>query len=117
MSRKTRAEKREEERRIIAQMEEGLKENASTFSSSEKEEYTGGNKKKRHANAYDETMPEKIHCKRCKTLMENGVCPTCGYKIYVPMDKKKRDKISLIVAVVCMVAFLVVFIALQVKNS
>ena len=114
MSKKTRAEKRAEEERIIAQMEEGLKEQGLSMPTSS---YSGGNKKKKHENGYDETMPKKIHCKRCKTLMENGVCPTCGHTVYVPMEKGKRDKVRLIVAVICMVVFVIAFIAIQAKNS
>ena len=104
MSKQTRQQKREEENRILQEMQMPAT-------------YTGGNKKKRHANAYDETMSEKIHCKHCKTLMENGVCPTCGHTVYLPMDKTKRNKIRLIVTVVMMVAFVICFVALQIKNS
>lgn len=95
-------------------MEEGLKEQGLSMPVSS---YSSGNKKKKHENGYDETMPEKIHCKRCKTLMENGVCPACGHTVYVPIKKEKRDKVRLIVAVVCMVVFVIAFIAIQVKNS
>lgn len=114
MSKKTRAEKRAEEEKIIAQMEEGLKERGLSMPVSS---YSGGNKKKKHANGYDETMPEKIHCKHCKTLMENGVCPVCGHTVYVPMAKEKRDKVRLIVAVVCMAVFVIAFIAVQAAKS
>ena len=78
MARKTREEKREEERRIIAEMESA--------------------------------MPQKIHCKRCKTLMENGVCPVCGFRIYVPMDERKRKKVRIIVAAACIAVFAALFL-------
>ena len=39
-----------------------------------------------------------------------GVCPACGHRIYVPMDKKKREKIRLIVAGVCIAVFVVLFV-------
>ena len=104
--------KREQEAKIIAEMEEGLKEQGLSMPT-----YQGGNKKKRHQNEYDETMPEKIHCSRCKTLMENGVCPLCGHTVYVPMDKGKRDKFRLIAAVVCMAVFVIAFALLQIKKG
>ena len=104
MSKKT----KEKEAKIIAEMEEGLKEQGLSMP-----KYTGGDKKKRHQNGYDETMPEKIHCSRCKSLMENGVCPSCGHTVYVPMDKKKRDRVRMIVAIVCIVGFLIIYLATQ----
>lgn len=113
MSKQTRQQKKEAEKRIIAEMESALAEGKKQEKSA-KEPFSSETEKKR---SYDETMPEKIHCKRCKTLMEKGVCPTCGFRIYVPMDKKKRDKTKLILAVVFMVAFLAVFILSQIKNS
>lgn len=39
--------------------------------------------------------PETMHCRKCGAEMENGVCPKCGYKVYVPMDEKKALKIRL----------------------
>lgn len=115
MSKRTRKEKREEEKRIIEEMEAGMKEQGLSMPASST--YSGGNKKKKHVNGYDETMPEKIHCKHCKTLMENGVCPNCGHTVYVPMDKKQREKTRLIVAIVCMVVFVIVFVAMQFANA
>ena len=111
MSKRTRKEKKEEEARIVAEMEAALKEKASpTEETPQKEE-------KPQANLYGEHAPEQIHCKRCKTLMDKGVCPTCGFRIYVPMEKKKRDKVRLIVAAVSMLVFLALFIAIQIAQS
>jgi uncharacterized paraquat-inducible protein A len=107
MAKKTRAEKREEERKILEEMSEVMPA----------PKYTGGNKKKKYTNEYDETMPKKIHCKHCQTLMENGVCPNCGHTVYVPMSKKKREKTRLIVAALLMVGAVILFVALQFKNS
>ncbi len=56
---------------------------------------------------------DKVHCKRCKTLMEKGVCPICGYKIYMPMDDEKRKKIRLVVTAVCLVVFVLLFAWIQ----
>ena len=105
-------QRKEEEAKIIAEMEQGLKEQGLSMPT-----YQGGNKKKKHPNGYDDTMPEKIHCNRCKTLMENGVCPQCGHTVYVPMSKKQRDKARLIMAIVLMAAAVVLFVVFQVKNS
>ena len=125
MSKKTRAEKREEERRIIAEMEAAMAESA-VDEGEETEPAKAGEvvpyesreqRHKKRKSIYEESMPEKIHCKRCKTLMEQGVCPTCGYRIYVPMDKKKRDKIRLWVAAACIVGFVIIFVATQIANS
>ena len=105
-------QRKEEEAKIIAEMEQGLKEQGLSMPT-----YQGGNKKKKHPNGYDDTMPEKIHCNRCKTLMENGVCPACGHTVYVPMDKEKRNKFRLIATVVCMAVFVIAFLALQIKKG
>ncbi len=56
---------------------------------------------------------QKIHCKRCKAEMQEGVCPVCGYKIYTPMTEEKRKKVRLIVGGVCIIVFLVVFLLLK----
>lgn len=58
-------------------------------------------------NGYE---PQQIHCKRCKTLMENGVCPNCGFKMYVPMDEKNQKKIRLISGALLIVAFLLILL-------
>ncbi len=50
--------------------------------------------------------PEQIHCKRCKTLMEKGVCPNCGFRIYVPMEETKQKKIRLISSAILIVALI-----------
>ena len=49
--------------------------------------------------------------------MEHGVCPACGFKIYVPMDEEKRKKIKLITTVVAVAAFIVLFVVLQFKKG
>ena len=98
MARKTRAEKRAEEAKIVAEMEEAMRENGLEIPS--KEVAKSGQK-------------EKIHCKRCKALMENGVCPVCGFRVYTPMDAEKRKKIRRIVAISCLAVFLVLFLVLR----
>ena len=106
MSKMTRKEKQAEERRIIAEMDGALQGNKGAQPIEDQADNRG----------YDETMPDKIHCRRCKTLMEKGVCPTCGFRIYVPMDKKKREKMKLTLAILFMAVFLAVFIWTQVKG-
>lgn len=68
-------------------------------------------------SVYDSNTPEQVHCKRCKTLMENGVCPACGFKIYMPMDGEKRDKIKLVTTIIGFAVFFVIFIILQFKKG
>ena len=62
-------------------------------------------------------MPETLHCKRCKTEMKDGVCPACGFRVYVPMDEKKQNKIKLVLTCVFMAIFVVLFVVLQIKNG
>ena len=61
--------------------------------------------------------PEQIHCRKCKALMENGKCPNCGHTVYMPMDKDKQSKIKLWLTVVFMVAFVALFVLLQIKKG
>lgn len=113
MSKRTRAEKKAEEAKIIAEMQEALKEQ----DLQETKEKTPEKTQKTKRDFFDKTTPETVHCKRCKTLMEGGVCPTCGWKIYVPMEKQKRDKIRLITTGIAMAIFLVLFLIMQIKKS
>ena len=111
MSKKTREQKREEEKRIIAEMEEALKSNTSVADGSAESNPT------KQTNFYGEDIPEVLHCKRCKTKLEKGVCPVCGFKVYVPIRKEKRDKIRTVVAFVSMVVFVLLFLLLQFKKA
>ena len=63
---------------------------------------------------YGAFAPSQLHCKHCKTLMEEGVCPTCGYKVYVPMTSEKRDKIKTVATIVAFVVLIAVFVAIQI---
>ncbi len=45
------------------------------------------------------------HCPKCGSELNNGVCPDCGYKEYVPMDTKKLMKIRIILGAVLLVGF------------
>lgn len=123
MSKQTRRQKREEERRILAEMDAAMLEQRQTRGEEPTPETQGKQgaqeqPKKRRWGQMDDPTPKKLHCRRCNTLLEeNGYCPTCGYKVYMPMDEKKRGKIKLILTVVFIVVFLGLFIALQIKNS
>lgn len=117
MSKLTRKQKKEEEKRILEEMRKALAE-----ADAEDKEETGAcanveeDKPCSPARNFGE-MPEVLHCKRCKTQMKNGVCPVCGYRIYIPMDEQKRNKIKNTLTYVLMIAFLIVFIFLQATKS
>ena len=117
MSKNTRAEKKAEEARIIAEMEAAVREQRETEQAEDREKQTPSTRKSNNSGLFLDVTPEQIHCRRCKTLMENGVCPTCGFKIYVPMQKEKRDKIRLITTTVAMVALVVLFVILQIVKN
>jgi uncharacterized paraquat-inducible protein A len=107
MSKQTRQQKREEEARILAEMDEALKAQGLAPISEPRE------KEEKYKREYDDTMPQKIHCRRCKTLMENGKCPVCGHTVYVPMNKQKQRKIKWIATGVLLVVFAALFGILQ----
>ncbi len=89
--------KREEERRILAEMDAAM------------------NAEKSEENAVEEKEEKPLRCPRCKSQMGKGVCPTCGHKIYIPMDEAMQKKIRGILTVVCLAAFLVIFLIMQLK--
>jgi predicted RNA-binding Zn-ribbon protein involved in translation (DUF1610 family) len=78
-----------------------------------KEIKEGEKEKKRGTSFYGSTEPETMHCRRCRTLMENGVCPTCGFKTYVPMDEGKRKKIKMVGTAIGLAVFIVIFLVVQ----
>ena len=89
------SKKKLEEEKIIAEMEEAMKEKEEKATASEKTV---------------EEQTQQYHCRKCKTLMENGVCPTCGFRIYMGMDKDKQKKIRLITGIVCLAVLLVILL-------
>ncbi len=95
MAKQTRKEKREEERRVLAELDEAVAKEKESASPQKPQEEDG---------------EQKIYCRRCKSVMQKGVCPTCGYKIYIPMDEGKRKKIRLIVGAISIAVFLVLFL-------
>ncbi len=97
-SREKRQRKREEERRILAELDAVV--------AAEKGEEAP-------KETPSEEKREVLHCRRCRTVMEGGVCPTCGYKTYVPMSEEKRKKVRNILTVVFVGVFVVLFVALK----
>ena len=75
------------------------------------------NQPQQNRSIFNSSMPEQVHCKHCKTLMENGVCPSCGFKIYTPMDMEKREKIKMVTTIIGFVVFFAIFIILQIKKG
>ena len=92
-----RKQRKEEETKIIAQMEEALRENEQLKKESEPAQ----------AEASAEKNADVLHCHKCGTVMENGKCPQCGYYVYVPMNPRMQRKIRLIVGGVFIVVFLI----------
>ena len=95
-----RNERKARDAEIIAQMEEALKEQTAENAETTTE-----------GQATPPTEAPQFHCRKCKTLMENGKCPACGYSDYVPMDAKTQKKIRLILTGICVVVFLIIFLA------
>ncbi|MBO5412420.1 MAG: hypothetical protein J6A38_05010 [Clostridia bacterium] len=75
-----------------------------------------GKVKQEPKREYSADMPSQLHCPRCKTLMDKGVCPHCGHYVYVPMDKGKVKKIKLVLTVVALIAFVAIFAVIQSKK-
>ena len=118
---KPKTSRKERERQMIAEMESAMlaqkfPETAGKNAAQTPQADGSPNRKKEAKGKAQENKAQQIHCPRCKTVMENGKCPTCGHYIYVPMDEKKRKKIRLIVGGVCLVVFAVLFVVLQLKT-
>ncbi len=94
--------KREEEQKILAEMEKAMQENGQADSRAQLPQ--------KRIGPFKDKTPESIHCRKCGTLMEKGKCPTCGHTIYVPMDEGKKKLVRWIVGGVCLVVFAIVFI-------
>ena len=74
-------------------------------------------KKNENQSANSQNNMPSVHCRRCGTQMENGVCKTCGFKMYVPMDKAKQQKIKLWGTGILMAVFVVLFVVLQFRKG
>lgn len=117
--RKTRKERREEEARILAEMDEALREargeRGKTQENAAEKETEKGNDTQA-PTYYDGSVPEQMHCRRCGNAMEKGKCPVCGFTVYMPMDEGTRKKVRLITGVVLVALFAVLFVWLNAKG-
>lgn len=119
MGKKQKRNRKEEERRIIAEMEAAMWEKKTPAEKeaeqlrTETQSQRFAAKAKKSGKEQADKTTQQLHCPRCRTLMENGKCPTCGHYIYMPMDKEKQKKIRLAVGIVCTVGFVVLFLLLQ----
>ena len=88
--------RREEEARILAEMEEALQANRQT--------------EEQPLDSTEAKTLETLHCHKCGTVMENGKCPKCGHTVYVPMDAGMQKKIRWILTGVCLLILVVILI-------
>ena len=72
---------------------------------------------KKSTSYYSKAQPQQVHCRRCQTLMENGTCPSCGFKMYVPMSDEKSKKIKTITTAIGFVVFIIIFLVIQFGKS
>lgn len=107
-----RKEKKAEEQKIIAEMQASMKEKTEAEEASAQAHQERMREKNKW---YQDKTPEILHCRRCKSVMENGVCPTCGFRMYVPMDKEKQKKIRMILGCVCLIVFAILFVWTQAR--
>lgn len=115
MGKQTRKERKAEEKRVIAEFEAALEEERKGAESEEAPQNQQQKSKKAKTSFYASADPERVHCKRCKTLMEGGVCPVCGYKIYQPMSEEKRQKIKGIITVAALVVLAIFLVVALMK--
>ena len=112
---KQKLSRKEEEAQVLAQMnaallEKGVKTEQKPMTKAEK-------RREKRNSGYDDTMPEKIHCPRCKTLMEKGKCHNCGYYVYVPMNEKTRNKIRLILGGILIAGMVIAFMIYKITGG
>lgn len=118
----SRAEKKAENERAIAEMEDAMREagtplgnvgKATPALSKDKTEGAGESRaQKDGGGAAPKTQKRAMHCHKCGTEMKDGVCPKCGYRVYVPMSPEKTKKIRLITGAICIV-ILILFLVLR----
>ena len=113
MNKQTRKEKKAEEVRVLAEMKAALEE------AERAEKEASGEAESASAPKWESPAPQEptYHCHRCKTVMQKGVCPVCGFKMYVPMDEKKLGKIKLVLTAIGMAIFIAIFLYIQMKKS
>ena len=72
---------------------------------------------KKSTSYYSKAQPQQVHCRRCQTLMEEGKCPSCGFKMYVPMSDEKSKKIKTVTTAIGFVVFIIIFVIIQFSKS
>ncbi len=112
-SKERRKQKREEERRMLADFDAAVAAEKEGKAERGEAEKSSAEAKRSRESFYSSTQPTSLHCRRCKTLMEEGKCPVCGYKTYMPMTEEKRKRVKGILTAVFLGVFLVLFIALR----
>ena len=90
-----------------------LEETEETAVDSAQEGIGEENSRKSSFSLFQDKTPKILHCRRCKTEMENGTCPSCGFRAYVPMDKEKQKKIRWVLGGVCLAGLLIFYILSQ----
>ena len=120
MHKQTRKEKKADKARVLAEMKAALEE-AERAENMEKGENVPEEENapapKAQPNPQPKPQEAAYHCRRCKTVMQNGICPTCGFKMYVPMEEKKLSKIKLVLTAVGMAIFVAIFLYIQIKKG
>ena len=99
----------EQEKKILEEMDAAMAEQAEETSAQEQE---SGEQPQKQGIFTDKT-PKVLHCRRCRSEMKDGVCPTCGFKMYVPMDEMKQKNIRLIVGGICLVGFVLLLLLMK----
>lgn len=116
----TKAERKEAERRMIAEMDEAMKGGGAKTDASEtdckNEEGRGAMTENKAENPRGKGAPRQARCRRCGAAMENFTCPVCGYKEYVPMDEKKLKKIRATIGIICIAAFVVWLVVRSIRG-
>ncbi len=107
---KDRKTRKEEEKRILLEMDEAMRAVRRETSVLEQNERDTIQSAIETPEEPSRQSSQTIYCRRCKSALGiNGVCPVCGERVYMPMDENKRKKIRLIVAGVCIVGFLILY--------
>ena len=102
----------EQEKKILEQMDVAMAEKETEKTSKQEQENKDNPQPKKQGLFADKT-PNVLHCRRCRTEMKDGVCPTCGFKMYVPMDESKRKNIRLVLGGICLVGFVLLLLFMK----
>ncbi len=112
MSKQTRAEKKAEEARIVAEMESAMRGEDKPLAANPDQTTENTENIENDGGTYAPTG-QKLYCKRCKSVMQEGVCPVCGYRTYMPMAADKVKHVRIIVAAVSIAVFFILFLVLR----